>query len=336
MAEAIVGSRVLGADRLVVSAQGLGCMGMSEAYGAASEDESIATIHRALDLGIVLLDTADSYGDGHNEELVGRAVAGLRDQVVLATKFSVSRDAHGKRHINGRPDYVRASCDASLRRLHTDHIDLYYQHRVDPTVPIEETVGAMAELVVAGKVRHLGLSEASARSLERAAAVHPITALQSEWSLWTRDIEEQVLSTARRLNIGIVSYSPLGRGFLSGAITSANDFEPGDIRKSSPRFQGDNLVRNLELVEHLRTVAKAKGCAPSQVALAWLMAQGDDVVPIPGSKRRSHIEQNAAATAIILSANDLRELETVVARGTASGGRYLQVDYSYGDSPEYE
>ncbi len=326
-------TRTLGQDGLVVSAQGLGCMGMSQSYGLADEAESIATIHRALDLGVSLLDTADVYGDGHNEELVGRAITGRRDDVVLATKFALSRGPDGMR-IDGRPEYVRACIDASLRRLDTDRIDLYYQHRVDPTVPIEDTVGAMAELVQAGKVRHLGLSEASARSLERAAAVHPITAVQSEWSLWTRDVEAEVAPTARRLGIGLVPFSPLGRGFLTGAITSPDDFGPDDFRRGNPRFQGDNFDRNLRLVDAVRSLAVSKGCTTGQLALAWVLAQGDDVVPIPGTKRRTYLEENLGATDVDLSAEDLERLAAIAPPGVAAGERYAQAAYAYGDSPE--
>jgi aryl-alcohol dehydrogenase-like predicted oxidoreductase len=325
--------RTLGPAKLTVSGQGLGCMGMSQAYGSADDDESIATIHRALELGVSFLDTADVYGDGHNEQLVGRAVAGRRDEVVLATKFSLSWRPDGGMRIDGRPENVRACCDASLRRLGTDRIDLYYQHRVDRTVPIEDTVGAMAELVQAGKVRHLGLSEASAASLERAAAVHPITALQSEWSLWTRDLEAEVLGVARRLGIGIVPFSPLGRGFLTGAITSPDDFGPDDFRRNNPRFQGENFDRNLRLVDEVRRLAAEKGAAPGQLALAWLLAQGDDVVPIPGTKRRSYLEQNVGASQVRLSDDDLTRLAVIAPPDVAAGGRYAQADYSYGDSP---
>ncbi len=326
-------SRALGQDGLVVSAQGLGCMGMSQSYGPADEAESIATIHRALDLGVTLLDTADVYGDGHNEELVGRAIAGRRGDVVLATKFALSRGPDGMR-IDGRPEYVRACIDASLRRLGTDHVDLYYQHRVDPTVPIEDTVGAMGELVQAGKVRHLGLSEASARSLERAAAVHPIAAVQSEWSLWTRDLEAEVAPAARRLGIGLVPFSPLGRGFLTGAITSPDDFGPDDFRRGNPRFQGDNFDRNLRLVEEVRRLATSKGCTTGQLALAWVMAQGDDVVPIPGTKRRSYLEENLGAADVDLLPADLERLAEIAPLGVAAGTRYPQPTYAYGDSPE--
>jgi aryl-alcohol dehydrogenase-like predicted oxidoreductase len=325
--------REIGRSGLVVSAQGLGCMGMSQSYGAADETESLATLARALELGVTFLDTADVYGDGHNEQLVGRAIAGRRDEIVLATKFSLSRDAQGQMSINGRPDYVRACCDASLQRLGVDHIDLYYQHRVDPRVPIEDTVGAMADLVAAGKVRHLGLSEASARSLERASAVHPIAALQSEWSLWTRDLENEMLATARRLGIGIVPFSPLGRGFLTGTLRSPDDFEKNDMRRHNPRFQGDNFTRNLELVDEVRALADEKNCTAGQLALAWVLAQGEDVVPIPGTKRRSYLEENIAAGEISLTPQDISRLDAIVPMGVAAGARY-QYTYSYGDSPQ--
>jgi aryl-alcohol dehydrogenase-like predicted oxidoreductase len=330
---AAIGTRTLGAEGLEVSAQGLGCMGMSQSYGTADESESIATIHAALERGVTLLDTADVYGDGHNEELVGRAVAGRRDHVVLATKFSLRRDTEGMR-IDGRPEYVRASIDASLRRLSTDHVDLYYQHRVDPTVPIEDTVGAMAELVAAGKVRHLGLSEASARTLERAVAVHRIAALQSEWSLWTRDLEAEVLAVARRLGVGLVAFSPLGRGFLTGAITSRDDFGPDDFRRGNPRFQGVNFERNLRLVAEVRRLAADTGCTPAQLALAWVMAQGPDVAPIPGTKRRTYLEENLGAADVDLAEETLQRLAAIAPAGVASGGRYPQSDYAYGNSPE--
>ncbi|HEX3567707.1 MAG TPA: aldo/keto reductase [Acidimicrobiales bacterium] len=334
MADHSYPTRLLGPSGLEVSAQGLGCMGMSATYGPADEDESIATIHRALDLGIYFLDTANVYGRGHNEELVGRAIAGRRDEVVLATKFSIEFGDDGRRSINGRPDYVKACCDDSLRRLGTDHIDLYYQHRVDPTVPIEDTVGAMAELVAEGKVRHLGLSEASAASLERASAVHPITALQSEWSLWTRDLEAEVLPTARRLGIGIVPFSPLGRGFLSGQITSPDDFDKSDFRAHSPRFQGENFTRNLDLVRQVEELAAAKGCTPSQLALAWVLAAGDDVAPIPGTKRRTYLEDNAGAVNVELSKEDLAQLDQLSPLGAWAGDRYpVAAAADYGDSP---
>jgi aryl-alcohol dehydrogenase-like predicted oxidoreductase len=334
MAPTPLPARTLGRPGLDVSAEGLGCMGMSQSYGAADEGESIATINRALDLGVFFLDTADVYGDGHNEQLVGRAIKDRRDDVVLATKFSLSRDAKGGMQINGRPEYVKTCCDASLQRLGTDRIDLYYQHRVDPTVPIEETVGAMGELVAAGKVRHLGLSEASARSIERAVATHPITALQSEWSLWARDLEDDVLATARKHGIGIVPYSPLGRGFLTGAISTPDDFDADDFRRHNPRFQGENFTRNLELVDAVRAAADQRNCTPGQLALAWVLAQGDDVVPIPGTKRRPYLEENVGALRVTLTADDLAQLDAIVPKGAVAGSRYPQADYTYGDSPE--
>jgi aryl-alcohol dehydrogenase-like predicted oxidoreductase len=313
--------------------QGLGCMGMSQSYGTADPRQARQTIDRAIELGVTFLDTADVYGSGHNERFVGEALAGRRDQVVLATKFSLRRDAtNGNMSITGRPEYVRAAIDASLQRLSTDVIDLWYQHRVDPQVPIEETVGAMAEAVRAGKVRHLGLSEASSASLERAMAVHPITALQSEWSLWTRDLEDDVLGTARRLGIGIVAFSPLGRGFLTGAISSPDDFEADDFRRNNPRFQGENFTKNLELVAEVRRLAADKGATAGQLALAWVMARGDDVVPIPGTKRPAYLEENVAATDVELTSGDLRRLDDLAPSDVASGGRYPYA-YSYGDSP---
>jgi aryl-alcohol dehydrogenase-like predicted oxidoreductase len=329
-----VGTRTLGRDGLAVSELGLGCMGMSQAYGDADRDESIATVHRALDLGVTFLDTSDVYGSGHNEELVGEAIAGRRGEVQLATKFSISRDERGEMHIDGRPENVRACAEASLRRLGVDVIDLYYQHRVDAKVPIEDTVGAMAELVQQGKVRFLGLSEASAASIRRAVAVHPIAALQSEWSLWTRDLEDEVVGVAREHGIGIVPFSPLGRGFLTGAITSPADFGEDDFRRGHPRFTGEAFDVNLRLVDAVRSLAREKGATPGQLALAWVLAQGDDVVPIPGTKRRSYLEENAGAAAWELTAADLARLDEIAPPGVAAGGRYVNAAYAYGDSPE--
>ena len=325
MLDAMIPTRALGQQGLVVSALGLGCMGMSQSYGLADEQESIATIYRAIELGMCFLDTANVYGDGHNERLVGRAIATQRDKVILATKFGLMAD-DGSLRTSGRPAYVKACCDASLARLGVEYIDLYYQHRVDPDVPIEDTVGAMAELVQAGKVRYLGLSEASVDSLERAVATHQIAALQSEWSLWTRDLEDAVLPAARRLGIGIVPYSPLGRGFLTGQITSPDDFAPDDFRRSNPRFQGEHFQRNLELVAEVRRLAEEKHVTAGQLALAWLLAQGEDVVPIPGTKRRVNLEQNVAACGITLSPDDLQRLEALAPRGAWSGSRYADAD----------
>jgi aryl-alcohol dehydrogenase-like predicted oxidoreductase len=316
--------RALGTQGLEVSAQGLGCMGMSEFYGAGDRDESVATINRAIDLGVTFLDTADVYGPFTNEELVGSAIHSRRDEVVLATKFGIVRDPDDptRRGVNGRPEYVRACCDASLQRLGLDHVDLYYQHRVDPTVPIEETVGAMAELVQAGKVRFLGLSEAGPETIPRAHATHPISALQSEWSLWSRDLESDVVPVARELGIGLVPYSPLGRGFLTGQIKSPDDFDDDDFRRFQPRFQGENFAKNLELVEAVRAIADEKEITPGQLALAWVHAQGDDVVPIPGTKRRTYLEENVAAVDVSLSDDDMRRLDEILPPGAASGDRY--------------
>jgi aryl-alcohol dehydrogenase-like predicted oxidoreductase len=312
--------RKLGSQGLVVSELGLGCMGMSQFYGPRDDIESTATLERAIELGLDFFDTADVYGAGHNEELVGQVLRKHRDKVIIATKFGNQVLPDGKRAINGRPEYVRSACEASLKRLGVDHIDLYYQHRVDKNVPIEETIGAMADLVRQGKVRYLGLSEASAKTVRRAHAVHPISALQSEYSLWTRDYEDEVIPTLRELGAGFVPFSPLGRGLLSGALSElpADDMR----RKISPRFEGDNLDRNLKVVARLKAIAGEKGITPSQLALAWVLAQGNDMVPIPGTKRRKYLEENIAAAAVELSPSDLARIEEAAPRGFAAGGRY--------------
>jgi len=317
--------RTLG-DGLEVSAMGLGCMGMSEFYGRADEGEAIRTIHRALALGVDFLDTADMYGPFTNEKLVGRAIADRRDTVVLATKFGNVRGENGERlGIDGSPEYVHRACDASLQRLGTDHIDLYYQHRVDQTVPIDETVGAMAELVAQGKVRHLGLSEAAPDTIRRAHAVHPIAALQTEYSLWSRDPEQEILATVRGLGIGFVPYSPLGRGFLTGRFRSPEDLEAGDFRSNHPRFQGENLQRNLDLVERVRAIADEKSCTPGQLALAWVLSRGDDIAPIPGTKHVRYLEENVAALDFRLEEADLARLEQAAPPGAAAGDRYADM-----------
>jgi aryl-alcohol dehydrogenase-like predicted oxidoreductase len=316
-------NRKLGSQGLIVSELGLGCMGMSEFYGTTDEAESIATLHRALDLGVTFLDTADVYGiDGANEKLIGKTIADRRDRIVLATKFGIERTKEAMIGINGSSEYVHQACDASLQRLGFDYIDLYYLHRVDLRVPIEETVGAMAELVKQGKVRFIGLSEVSAETLRRAHAIHPITALQTEYSLWSRDPEDEVLPAVRELGIGFVPYSPLGRGFLSGTLTSPDQLAPDDFRRTSPRFQGENFYKNLELVERVKEIAVEKGVTPGQLALAWLLSQGDDIVPIPGTKRRQYLEENVAAVDITLTQEELDRIDEVAPKNIASGTRY--------------
>jgi aryl-alcohol dehydrogenase-like predicted oxidoreductase len=328
--EVIMKSRELGSSGLSVSALGFGCMGMSEFYGPSEESGSLEVLHRAIELGVTFWDTADMYGTGRNERLVGRALRDRRDRVVLATKFAIQRGADGSvTGVSGRPEYVKEACDGSLQRLGVDHIDLYYQHRVDPEVPIEDTVGAMADLVQAGKVRYLGLSEAAAATLQRAVAVHPIAALQSEWSLWSRDIEDEIVPTCRELGIGIVAYSPLGRGFLTGAIRSVDDLAEDDWRRFMPRFAPENFHRNIELVEKIEALALDKGCTPAQLALAWVLAQGGDVVPIPGTRSRSRFTENAAAIDIELAGDELAAIDEVIPKDMAAGDRYPEAAMNF-------
>jgi aryl-alcohol dehydrogenase-like predicted oxidoreductase len=316
-------ARRLGKGSLIVSEIGLGCMGMSEFYGATDEAESMATIHAAIDRGVTLLDTADVYGLGRNEELVGRAIAGRRNEIILATKFGIVRDAGGRSiGVNGRPEYVQQCCEASLGRLRVPSIDLYYLHRVDPSVPIEETVGAMARLVEQGKVRYLGLSEAGPKTIRRAHSTHRITALQNEYSLWTRDPENEILGVCHELGIGLVAYSPLGRGFLTGQIQLYEDFAPDDYRRNSPRFQGENFQKNLALVQRIKEIASEKNCTPGQLALAWVLSRGENIVPIPGTKRRKYLEDNLCAASVLLTPEDLARIEEMMPRGVAAGARY--------------
>jgi aryl-alcohol dehydrogenase-like predicted oxidoreductase len=328
----MTGMRALGTAGLMVSGQGLGCAGMSSIYGASHDDESLATLLRAVELGITFFDTASVYGDGHNEQLLGRAFAGRRDEVTIATKFGFYRDSDGALQVDGRPESIRASCEASLRRLRIEAVDLYYPHRIDPAIPIEETVGAMAELVSAGLVRYLGLCEASSQTLERAAQVHPISALQSEWSLWTRDIEEAVRPAAVRLGIGVVPYCPLGRGFLTGTISSPDAIGPDDYRRTTPRFAADNIARNMRIVTDLRALAAEKNCTAAQLCLAWVMAQGDDVVPIPGTKRRTYLQENVQACGVELTPDDLVRIYSIAPPGVAAGSRYPG-EQRYADTP---
>src|ERR1700682_6410168 len=316
--------RKLGGNGPLVSALGLGCMGMSDFYGGRDEAQSLAAMHRALELGVTFLDTADIYGFGSNEDLVGKAIRGVRDQVFLATKFGIVRNQNNPnlRGVNGSPEYIRAACDASLKRLGVDTIDLYYQHRVDPNTPIEDTVGAMAQLVKDGKVRYLGLSEAAPETIRRACKVHPIAALQNEYSLWSREPEDGTLATCRELGVGLVAYSPLGRGFLTGQIRKFDDLAPDDFRRFSPRFQGENFDKNLRLVARIEAIAKDKHCTPGQLALAWVLAQGNDIVPIPGTRRRKYLEENVGALDVVLTADDLKRIDEVAPKDVAAGGRY--------------
>jgi aryl-alcohol dehydrogenase-like predicted oxidoreductase len=327
--ENVMEKRKLGKEGLEVSAMGLGCMGMSDFYAGRDEQESLATLHRALDLGLNFLDTADMYGPYTNEELVGRAVKGRRDEVVIATKFAITRGEDGSfLGINGRPEYVAAACEGSLRRLGVETIDLYYQHRVDPNTPIEETVGAMSRLVEQGKVRFIGLSEASVETIRRAQKVHPVSALQTEYSLWSRDPEDGILDACRELGIGFVAYSPLGRGFLTGQIKSFDDLAPDDYRRNSPRFQGENFEKNLALVRRIDEIAAEKGCTPAQLALAWVLAQGKDIVPIPGTKRRKYLEENLGALGVDITPEDLKRIDEIAPKGAAAGARYPEATMS--------